>query len=133
MESTAAPAMPPAITKGVVRAGRPAMAPATATKAAPAIAASHPAVVTPPDSPMASGRHVRTDRGVWPTRIPISVAHVSDADAASEPLPTANQNGALDGTPRAAIAAHNVNGKPFAITCVASRAPVLSTTPTIRE
>ena len=49
---------------------------------APAISASVPASVMPPDIPVATGRQVRIERGVPRANVPISVAHVSAVAAA---------------------------------------------------
>src|SRR5258708_7809750 len=84
IESMAAPAIPPRTMNGKASGLEPARTATAPTKAAPASAAIHPASVTPPDSPTVIRRQVRIDRGVCPTSVPISVAQVSAADAASE-------------------------------------------------
>ncbi len=47
--------------------------------------------VTPPDEPVATARPVTIDLGSPPMKVPISVAHVSAWDVASEPTASASQ------------------------------------------
>ena len=58
---------------------------------APETAANVPIGVIPPEVPAGTRRPLRIDRGSPPYSVPISVAHVSAADAASEPAPSAIQ------------------------------------------
>src|SRR5207248_3209973 len=84
----------------------------------------------PPEVPTGTRRQVRIERGVPPYSVPISVAHVSAADAASEPAPRAIQR--TSGRIVATTAA-TANIAPFANTCVASRAPPLATIDAVRR
>jgi hypothetical protein len=67
--------------------------------------------------------------GEWSASVPISVAHVSAAEAAIAPAANGNQTG--DGLISEPIAAA-VNTPPFATTCQASRSPHFSTVAPIR-
>ena len=70
-----------------------------------------------------------TDRGVPPATVPISVAHVSPAAAASAPSAATSHNGFEVMKP---VSAATVKTPPFARTWNASRASVFSTMLPIR-
>ena len=130
--SASAPTHPAAVTAAnrSVRASKRA---ARATRSAPATIATVPAADTAPDVPGGTARKVSTVRGTPPTSVPISVAQVSAVAAAREPAAAAARSGSelcpAANRPRQ----HNANTPPFARTCVASRAPPLSTIPAVRR
>jgi hypothetical protein len=97
---------------------------------APANIAVVPAVVIPPLVPGATRRQFHAERGVPPTQVPISVAKVSAAEAASAPAATARQIGL--GWMRAPAAAIE-NTEPLTRTWPASRGPPLATTEEVRR
>src|SRR3954471_3751585 len=93
-ESTSDPTTPPTTTHGKYRGTPRSKTASPPTHIAPASDATVPAAVTPPEVPMGSGRHVRIDLGLPPNRVPISVAHVSAAEAVSAPVArTKNSSG----------------------------------------
>src|SRR5581483_253631 len=125
-ESAVDPTMPPTIAATAACAGHPSAIAAAPTNTAPATAAKVPGTVTPPDIPAVTGRQVIIDRGSALALVPISVAQVSDVDAASAPAPTACQMVVGQSTNAPAATA---NHPPFASTCMASRSPPFSAMP----
>src|SRR5580704_1712150 len=91
-ESAVDPMTPPMNAAAATRAGHPISNAMPARNAAPAMPAAVPEAVTPPDVPGGTGRHVRIERGAAALIVPISVAHVSEVDAASAPEPMACQS-----------------------------------------
>ena len=96
----------------------------TPSQSAPAISASVPGNVIPPESPAATGRNVRIERGGRRASVPISVAHVSAVAAAYAPANANAQRTSWVGTQ---ATAHAVATPPLASTCNASRGPALPT------
>src|SRR5688500_12699055 len=90
-ESTVEPARPPTRAPSDASRGHPRAMVASAMNTEPPIAATTPGADTPPDVPVGTGRQVNTERGSLRDSVPISVAHVSDAAAASAPTPIARQ------------------------------------------
>jgi hypothetical protein len=97
--------------------GHLARAAPAAMKSAPPSAASNPDIVTPPEVPAARRLPETIETGSPAARVPISVAHVSAADAASAPIPKAYHAGA--GETEWANAA-STKRPPLASTCQAS-------------
>lgn len=120
-ESAKAPAMPPASTGR--NAATPASAATVATAAAPEHSATDPSHVTPPESPVSTGRNVRSERGRDLASVPISVPHVSAAAAANAPAKAAANGIAWT----AAKSAQPAAIPPLATTWTPSRAPCLPT------
>ena len=129
-ESANAPAIPPAAAATATYGGQCTSHAITPTNAPPATLARRPTIVTPPDVPVATRRHVVINRGVRDESVPTSVPHVSAEAAASAPPPIAIQ--AMAGATRDASAAR-ANRPPLASTCTASRVPPLATTDSVRR
>src|SRR5262249_11310485 len=88
-ESASAPTIPPTTAARAVSRDHPMAVETAATNMAPASAPRLPITVTPPDVPTGTARPDRIERGTPPNRVPISVAQVSAAEAASAPAPSA--------------------------------------------
>ena len=129
-ESANAPADPPAAAATATCGGQCTSHAITPTNAPPATLARRPAIVTPPDVPAATRRHVVINRGDRDESVPTSVPHVSAEAAASAPPPIAIQ--ATAGATSEASAAR-ANSPPLASTCTASRVPPLATTDSVRR
>ena len=123
-ESATDPANPPSTT-AVNGAGQRANAAPAAMNSAPPILASVPITLTPPEVPAGTLRPETIETGLWPVSVPISVAQVSAADAASAPIPTAYHVGVCDSMYAIAASAYTL---PLARTCLASRRSPFSTT-----
>src|SRR6202040_763697 len=103
-ESASAPATPPIVT-ATNGTGQLASTVAPPMNRAPATPAAVPAREMPPEVPGSTLLPEIIDIGRPATRVPISVAHVSAADAASAPAPIASHTGdAATRDPRAAPA-----------------------------
>jgi hypothetical protein len=76
------PASPCTVTAVPGSASNSASGVSNAISTAPATSAAVPAVLTPPESPVASGLPVRIERGGNAASVPISVPHVSAVAAA---------------------------------------------------
>ncbi len=129
-ESANAPAHPPAAAATATCGGQCTSHAITPTNTPPATLARRPAIVTPPDVPAATRRHVVINRGDRDESVPTSVPHVSAEAAASAPPPIAIQ--AMAGATREASAAR-ANSPPLASTCAASRVPPLATMDSVRR
>ncbi|MDB4882198.1 MAG: hypothetical protein JWL95_964 [Gemmatimonadetes bacterium] len=129
-ESPMAPATPAAMTR-VRSLVRSSAAATPATNAAPAIMASVPTTVTPPELPGGTGRVVSSERGVPPYSVPISVAQVSAAAAARAPSAASESVMASLSAVSTERRTHAAKMPPLAMTCVASRSPLFARTPLV--
>jgi hypothetical protein len=124
MESAIAPANPPSTTAANGTGHRASAAPAAMNSAPPRLAIV-PIRLTPPEVPAGTGWPETIERGLRPASVPISVAQVSAADAASAPIPTAYHARVCESMYAIAASAYT---PPLARTCLASRRSPFSTT-----